>query len=200
MTNTDAISLVIFVFVATFTPGPGNIASASMGMIYGYRKSLRFIAGIVSGYLLIMMLSGFFSGKLITHLPAVEPFLRVSGTMYILWMAYATLRTTYNSADKEQLRLHFRHGFLLQALNPKAIIFGITIFTTFLSGFSDSTLGLTSSTMVLTIVTFCSVSSWAFIGCKIQERINRQGLRRLINIILSALLCCSAITLSGILH
>ena len=199
MTDTDAISLTMFVLVATFTPGPGNIACATSGMIYGYRKSLRFITGIVSGYLVIMMLSGFFSGKLLTLLPVIEPYLRVSGAMYILWLAYATLRTSDISLDEDQLQLQFRHGFLLQALNPKAIIFGITIFTTFLSGFSDNTLALTGATILLAIVTFCSVSTWAFTGCKIQESINRQGLRRLINIILSALLCCSAVMLSGIL-
>ena len=39
----DLIPLISFVVVTTFTPGPNNISSASMGVLHGYRKTLNFL-------------------------------------------------------------------------------------------------------------------------------------------------------------
>jgi hypothetical protein len=39
-----------FVFAMTFSPGPNNIMSASLGMMHGYQKALRFILGVVCGF------------------------------------------------------------------------------------------------------------------------------------------------------
>ena len=42
----DFIPLVSFVMVTTFTPGPNNISSASMGVLYGYRDTVKYLAGL----------------------------------------------------------------------------------------------------------------------------------------------------------
>ena len=85
--NIDILPLAIFVLVTTFTPGPGNIASAAMGMLYGYRRTVRFLSGIVVGYLLVMLLCAFLSSALLGIIPAIEPALRLFGACYILWLA-----------------------------------------------------------------------------------------------------------------
>ena len=53
--NLDMIPLISFVFVTTFTPGPNNISSASMGMRYGYRKTVAYLLGISSGFFVVML-------------------------------------------------------------------------------------------------------------------------------------------------
>lgn len=167
--NIDFMPLVVFVLITTFTPGPGNIASAAMGMMYGYRHTLRFLSGIVAGYLLIMLLCAFLSSTLLRIIPAVEPVLRLAGVCYILWLAVGTARATCNFSASDRAPMHFKHGFLLQALNPKAIIFGLTIYTTFLSSIVGRPCILTLSTLLLAAVTFCSVSLWAFSGAQYRD-------------------------------
>lgn len=196
--NAESISLIFYVLVATFTPGPGNVASATMGMMYGYKRTLRFLSGIVSGYLIIMLLCAFLSGKLIGTLPVIEPVLRIVGAGYILWIAIGILRASYGSLAEENAPMRFQQGFLLQVLNPKAIIFGITLYTTFLSGYTSNLIALSSSAVTLAIVTFCSVSTWAFAGDRIQEHLQNVRIRKLVNTILFILLVYCAITLSGI--
>jgi len=85
----DFMPLVVFVLITTFTPGPGNIASAAMGMMYGYRRTLRFLSGIVAGYLLIMLLCAWaFSGAQIqgfihlTHIRRMANFILVTLLVY----------------------------------------------------------------------------------------------------------------------
>jgi cysteine/O-acetylserine efflux protein len=196
--NIDLLPLSAFVLVTTFTPGPGNITSAAMGMMYGYRRTFRFLSGIVAGYLMIMILCSFLSSKLLVILPAVEPVLRITGACYILWLAVNTARAQYNFSQENTPPMHFKHGFLLQALNPKAIIFGLTMYTTFLSGITGSPLPLAISTVLLATLTFCSVSLWAFGGVQIQRYLHLKQVRRSINLILFILLLYCAVTLSGI--
>ncbi len=137
MVNIDLMPFTVFVLVTTFTPGPGNITSAAMEMLFGYKRTLRFLSGIVVGYLMIMVLCAFLSSTLLRIIPTIEPVLRLVGSCYILCLALGTARTNYNSSSNGNSPMLFKHGFLMQALNPKAIVFGLTIYTTFLSSFSS---------------------------------------------------------------
>ena len=80
----ELFPLISFVLITTFTPGPSNISSASMGILHGYKGTLRFLLGLVSGLFLIMLLSGLISATLLRFFPALEPVLRYLGAAYIL--------------------------------------------------------------------------------------------------------------------
>jgi len=196
--NVEILPLLAFVGVTTFTPGPGNIQSASMGMLYGYRRSFTFLSGMVLGYLVIMMLCALLSSKVLQVLPAVEPVLRLAGACYILWLAVGTARASYGLGKDSTAPMSFTHGFLLQALNPKAVVFGITLYTTFLADIAGSPPALVISVVLLTLATFLSVSLWTLGGVQIQEHLDDRRLQRLVNSVLVALLVYSAVTLAGI--
>lgn len=194
----DLIPLAVFVVVTTFTPGPGNITSAAMGMNYGYRRTFQFLTGIVAGYLIIMVMCASLSSTLLGIMPNVEPVLRLVGACYILWLTLGVARTNYNLTSNESPPMVFRHGFWLQALNPKAIIFGLTIYTTFLSSISGEPFLLIVSILFLTAVTFCSVSLWAFGGTRIKRYLHMPHIKKWLNFILVTLLIYCAVTLSGL--
>lgn len=196
--NIDITPLAVFVLVTTFTPGPGNITSAAMGMMYGYRSTLRFLSGMVVGYLVIMLFCAFLSSTVLRIIPTIEPVLRLAGAAYILWLAVGTARATYDFSSKNKSPMRFKHGFLLQALNPKAIVFGLTIYTTFLAGITDRPYILTLSTFALAAVTFSSISLWAFSGVRIQGFIHHEPIRKFANLILVTLLVYCAANLSGL--
>ncbi|MDC7228016.1 MAG: LysE family translocator [Spirochaetales bacterium] len=184
--------------VTTFTPGPGNISSAGMGMNYGYTKTLRFLAGISSGYFCVMALSAFLSGAIINGFPTVEPLLRILGTGYILYLAWGTAKAGWNMSSDSVSHLKFKHGFLIQVINPKAAVFGITIYTGFLSGIYNQPLLQLISVLYLTFVTFLSVSLWTFGGTRIKRYLHLPKVRIAANIVLTSLLLYCAISISGL--
>ena len=197
--NIELIPLLVFVVIATFTPGPGNITSAAMGMLYGYRRTFGFLMGIVIGYLLIMMLSAFVSKGLLTAIPAVEPVLRIFGVCYLLYLTVGTARATYATEQGDQEPMAFMHGFWLQTLNPKAVIFGLTLYSTFLSPLAAQPVALVLSTLLLAGVTFASVSLWAFTGTRIGTFLHVPMVRQGVNFVLVILLLYCAVALSGVL-
>jgi len=123
------VAFFSFVFVTTFTPGPNNISSASMGVLHGYKKTLKYLFGISTGFFFIMLLCGWISTALFKVFPSFEIVLRFAGAAYILWLAIETLKATYTFKDNDQSLLGFSRGLLLQVLNPKVIVYGLTLYT-----------------------------------------------------------------------
>jgi cysteine/O-acetylserine efflux protein len=187
-----------FAFVTTFTPGPNNVSSASLGVLHGYRKALKYIAGIVTGLFLIMLLCGWVSTTLLTAFPSFEKALRFIGAGYILWLAFETLRSSYTFSEGDQAPMGFANGFVLQALNPKVIVYGLAQYSTFLKPLVGNPVYLVCSAMFLAGVAFCSTSTWALFGSAIRAHLHQRRVRQFVNLTLSLLLVYSAVELAGL--
>ncbi len=90
--NPEVLALISFVIITTYTPGPNNISSASMGVLYGYKRTLPYLFGIILGFFVVLSLCGLLSGFLREKIPAFEQVLRIVGALYILWLAWHTRR------------------------------------------------------------------------------------------------------------
>jgi cysteine/O-acetylserine efflux protein len=197
--ESDFFALISFVVITTFTPGPNNITSASMGVLYGYRKTLNYLAGIVAGFFLVMLLCGWISTTLLQFLPSFENILRVVGATYILWLAYHTFKASYAFDEDQQIQLGFSKGFFLQLLNPKAIVYGLTVYSTLLGDRVAGLLPLLLSAIALAGVGFCAISTWTLFGASIRAYLNNPRAKQILNIVLSLLLIYTAVELSGVL-
>jgi cysteine/O-acetylserine efflux protein len=191
-------ALFSFVLVTTFTPGPNNISSASMGVLHGYKNTLKYLLGIATGFFFVMLLCGWISTTLMKVSPSFETSLRFIGAGYILWLAFETLRASYTFQEKDQSLLGFARGLLLQVLNPKVIVYGLTLYSTFLASITINPAYLVLSALFLTAVAFCATSTWALFGWAIRTYLHQPRIRRLVNLVLSLLLVYTAIELSGL--
>jgi cysteine/O-acetylserine efflux protein len=194
----DFIPLVSFVMVTTFTPGPNNISSASMGVLYGYRDTIKYLTGITAGFFFIMLLCAYVSSTLLKFMPSAEPVLRIIGAAYILWLAIGTARASYTFNSTDQSPMGFKKGFFLQTLNPKVAVYGLTLYSTFLSSVVDNFLVLTVFALIFSLTAFCATSTWAIGGAAIRKHLHQPRIRGLVNAVLAFLLVDTAIDLSGI--
>ncbi|QRN82933.1 LysE family transporter [Chloroflexota bacterium] len=74
-----------------------------MGGLYGYKCTLPYMLGMVSGFFMMLTLNGLVFGFLIEKIPAFEVGLRIAGALYILWLTWHTLRASY-TFDEEQTK------------------------------------------------------------------------------------------------
>ena len=197
--NPELLPLISFVLITTYTPGPNNISAASMGVLYGYKRTLPYMLGMVSGFFVMLTLSGLVSGFLLEQIPAFETILRIAGALYILWLAWHTLKASYTFDEEEQKPLGFIQGFLLQVLNVKVIVYGLTLYGTFLANKIPSFFHLVLSAALFASVGFTSVTLWTLFGAGIRKYLNRPKVRQAVNIVLALLLVYTAVDLSGLL-
>ncbi|HPI98160.1 MAG TPA: LysE family translocator [Synergistales bacterium] len=204
MENIELIPAMIFIFVASITPGPNNIACASMGLVFGYSRTLRFIAGILTGFFIVMFLCGSMSGVVLTMLPSLTSWVRWIGCGYILWLAYLTFKASYSfegdGEEKQTTELGFLKGVVLQFLNPKLIFYGMTLYSAFLPQVASHHLYLLISNSLLTFASFFTLSIWALFGTGMKKYITSPRLKKYINISLSLLLVYTAISLLTMSH
>ena len=196
----DQFALASFVLITTFTPGPNNISSASMGVIYGYPRTLRYLTGIAGGFFVVMIICAGLSTQLLGMLPSLQKYLRFAGAAYILWLAISTLRTSYSFEDSDQPQQAFKKGFFLQLLNPKVAVYGLTLYSTLLAPISGHMGYLALSALLLAATAFCATSTWALFGATIRNSLNNVKFRNIINLSLAVLLAYTAIELSGIIE
>ena len=197
--NIEMIPLISFVVVTTFTPGPNNISSASMGVMCGYRKTVVYLAGIASGFFVVMLIAAYLSGALLNIMPDAENYLRWIGAGYILWLALGVLRSDYANADDDKAARAFAKGFFLQLLNPKVAVFGLTLYSTFLAPITGRPNYLFLSAVTFALTAYAATSTWALFGAAIRLKLKNVMFRKALNTALSLLLVYTAVELSGIL-
>jgi len=192
-------ALISFVLITTFTPGPNNISSASMGVLHGYKKTLNYMGGILCGFFFVMLVSGLVSTTLLTIFPPFENVLRIVGAAYILYLAYSILKASYTFEDSDIKPLGFTNGLMLQLVNPKGVVYGLTLFSAFLAPITGSFGLIILAGILLTIVAFSSVSTWALFGTAIRTYLRQPRIKTTVNVILALLLVYTAIDLVGII-
>jgi cysteine/O-acetylserine efflux protein len=192
--------LISFVLVTSFSPGPNNISSASMGVLYGFKRTLKYLWGITAGFYFVMLLCALVSITLSRFIPTFEPALRIIGALYILWLAFGAARASYDFKDEGQPPMDFKMGFLLQALNPKVIFYGITLYSTFLAFAASNPVILAISAVLLAATGFCAISTWALCGSLIRKHLHQPKIRIAVNSALVLLLIYTAADLSGVFN
>ena len=111
MDQINFLTLIPYVFITTFTPGPNNISCAASSARWGLRRTWGYLLGIGLGFFVILLLSGAFSGALIAVLPWLESYMRWIGATYILWLAYGSPERGAGRPGDDAPR-GFRKGFM----------------------------------------------------------------------------------------
>jgi cysteine/O-acetylserine efflux protein len=195
---TDFFTTLTFVLISTFTPGPNNISSAAMGALHGYKHTLKFLLGITGGFLLVMFFCAWVSATFLNIFPAFEPLIRFVGAAYILYLAFGILKASYSFDSGSVRPMGFAKGFMLQLLNPKLIIYGLTLFSTFLVSISDSPPQLLVALVLLAALSFCSISVWTLFGSLINAYLRHPRARLIVNGILALFLVYTALNLANV--
>ncbi|MDO9546142.1 MAG: LysE family translocator [Pelolinea sp.] len=191
--------MISYCLITIFTPGPNNISSMSMGILYGYKRTLRYITGIALGFFLIMLTGAFVAAVLLALLPAFESYLRIAGALYIAWLALETLRKSHAIEIEQQAPHGFWHGLFLQILNPKVVIFSLTVYAAFLTPLQGYFHWQLAAALILAALAFVSCSFWALSGSGIRHYLNHPRVHRAVNLLLALLLLYTALELSGLI-
>jgi cysteine/O-acetylserine efflux protein len=79
-----------------------------------------------------------------------------------------------NSGAVKEQPLGFKHGFILQLLNPKSIIFLLTLYTTFLYSAVSKSCFVFLFALILGIIGFSSNLLWTSLGTGISRFLNQE--------------------------
>lgn len=109
-------------------PGPTNTLLAAAGLARGFRPSAKLTVAESGGYLLSISFWGLFLFEL-AHRAAWLPWtVRLISAAYIAFLAVRMWSATLDLANANERVVGMRTLFVATLLNPKAILFGGTLF------------------------------------------------------------------------
>lgn len=185
-------SFFLYALINAFTPGPGNILALNTMTNYGWKKGKPLYFGIFVGYFFVQAFCAFFIFGLDNLINPIMNVLTYVGVIYILWLAYGVAISKPDN-KKSDNPPSFWIGFVLQIVNVKIFLFGITALTGYITPYYSSLGMLLFFEMIIAIVGTIATLTWIFFGGLLQKTYFKHY--RIINIILALLLLQCAVAL-----
>ena len=190
------LSLAVFVFVTTATPGPNNIMLLTSGVNYGFVKSIPHILGILFGFSFMTICFAVGLGRLFQLYPEILVYLKVV-RLPLPGMAQLAHRLQQKQSQKSQTAKKSRPLTLIEAalfqwVNPKALVMGLSIVTLFLVPEQLLLSVILVPTTVMSVQIFC-LSAWAGFGVALRVFLSDPKRLRIFNICMGVLLILSIV-------
>lgn len=160
---------------------------------FGFLGSWRFICGILAGFAILGFISGVFTASLYNWIPVVEPYFKIAGAVYLLYLAWQVILSKGSKSDSKDVQSSFLSGFIFQIINIKSILFFLTLLSAFILPFNNS---LTFIVIYLAIAIFLgwlALLLWAGFGSIFKKLFAKHD--KSFRLIMSLLLIYSAITI-----
>jgi threonine/homoserine/homoserine lactone efflux protein len=193
MMLTDLLPLMTYCFVMSSTPGPNNVMLATSGAMFGYRRALPQIFGTNSGVALQTFATCLGLGSLFVAFPVLHQLLRISGALYLVFLAYKLSASSLGEARETQ-PLTFAQAVMFQAVNPKSWVKSITLATVFMPVGLSAPVGALLVAVVGLVIGFPSASMWALFGVAIRRLLTDPFKRRVFNLSMDAMLVMLAVS------
>jgi len=191
----NLLFFILYCTVMTATPGPTNIMILSTVHNHGVKKALQFSFGSAFAFFLLLALSVVFNSILMVYLPKIVSVLQIVGAIYMLYLAYGIFKISSQSGEKQNIS-SFKSGFLLQFINPKSVLFALTVFPSFVLPYYQSTLSLILFVLLISFICVLAFLSWVLFGKVLKGFLDRYS--NIVNNIMAGFLVLCAAMISGI--
>ncbi|RKP46996.1 LysE family translocator [Trinickia fusca] len=188
-------SLILFVIVATITPGGATTLATASGTRFGFRRSVPLMGGIALGLASLAAIAAIGLAGLLRAAPASQFAMKIAGTAYLLWLTVkiASSGSPNVNAKASQSPTSFVGGALLLWLNPKGWAMAL--------GAAASFAALTPNPLRLAVIlgaafgvaAIVSLALWCTAGVMLSRMLRTERHWRVANVMLGLLLALSIV-------
>ena len=199
MNSTLLVSLIGFAFISSITPGPNNLLLMSSGALFGWRKTLPHLAGVLLGFAVLMSCAVFGLGAAVSQWPWSLLLVKILGASWLAWMSLKFLRAGIGGPagdmDKAPISRPFRlyEAALFQWINPKALVATISSAGAFIA-IADSP---AARAIIIVGVFFgagaVSCTSWMMAGDSLKRLMSSGGAANWINLGMGLMILLTAV-------
>ncbi|MNI22379.1 Cysteine/O-acetylserine efflux protein [compost metagenome] len=183
-------SFLIYCMITTFTPGPTNIAILSTVNHLGTKKAMNYSYGATIGMGLLLIISATLNTMLITIIPKILIVMQFIGSLYMCYLVYQIYKTDKSNPTVNQAGT-FMSGFLMQFLNPKVVLFSLTVIPTYIMPYYNEILAMTISIVTITLIGLLAFTTWVLFGTIFKEFLQKHN--RTVNVFMALFLAYAAI-------
>ena len=160
----NIVAFLSYVIITSITPGPSNILMMNEGRRFGFLASWKFNSGILAGFAVLGILSGVFTTSLYNWIPLVEPYFKIAGATYLLYLAWKVGLHKSSGKDTSNVKSSFLSGFIFQLINVKSILFFLTVMSAFILPFYNSYKSIGSYLTLAIFLGWIALLLWSGFG------------------------------------
>ena len=190
----EILSIALFWFVTAYTPGPNNVVASYSGFNFGIAKTIPLILGVTFGFtsLVIFLCVGLIN--IFKIFPFIQIIIKYLGTLFLIYLAYKIAFSVSSSDDIKENPVKFFETFLFQFLNPKGVLIGIIIVSTYVEHGENYLAYATQVIFFAFLVSLSSITFWTFVGKYLRKFATNEKFIKYFNCVMSVLLLLSIIT------
>ena len=134
------LTFLVASFLISLSPGAGAIACMAAGMRFGFARAVWNVLGLIAGLQIVLVLVATGLGALLAASTIAFTTVKWLGVAYLVWLGVAQWRAPAHVVDPDavgkelggtQSQLFWR-GVLVNATNPKAIVFMLAVLPQFI--------------------------------------------------------------------
>ncbi|OHV90886.1 LysE family translocator [Mesorhizobium sp. ORS 3428] len=186
------LTLLVYAFVTSITPGPNNLMLLASGVNFGIARTVPHMLGISMGFLVLLLAVGFGLGAVLTAFPALHTALKIAGAAYLLYLAWkiAMSRSMSEKDGAEARPMRFIDAVAFQWVNPKAWVMAITAMAVYTNP-DQPFVSVALISIAFTTVNLPSVSVWAGFGTALRGFLSDPVRLKCFNIAMGVLLAAT---------
>jgi len=183
-------SFILYCFIVTFTPGPTNIVILSTVHKNGTKKALECTYGATIAFGFLLSVSAVLNSILVAFIPKILILMQIIGSIYMLFLAYQVYKTNKDKPKSmEKQTGTFLSGFLMQFLNPKVLLFTLTVIPTFIMPYHVSLSKIILYVITITVIGFLAFITWVLFGALFKSFLQQH--EKMVNVLMALFLVYS---------
>ena len=190
----EILSMALFWIVAAYTPGPNNVIASYSGFNFGIKKTLPHIFGVALGFTFLIFLLTIGLVNVFKIFPIIQVSLKYLGSIFLIYLAYKIYFSQIDNEKKNENPVKFIETFLFQFLNPKGVLIGIIIVSTYVEHGENYLAYATQVVFFAFLVSLSSITFWTFVGKYLRKFATNEKFIKYFNCVMSLLLILSIIT------
>ena len=190
----EILSISLFWFVTAYTPGPNNVVASYSGFNFGIRKTIPHIFGVTIGFTSVVFALTIGLVNVFKLFPIIQTILKYLGSLFLIYLAYKISFSKASSEKKNENPISFLDTFIFQFLNPKGVLIGIIIVSTYVE-YGENYLNYATQVVLFAfIVSLSRITFWTFVGKYLRKFATNEKFIKYFNYVMSVLLLLSIIT------
>ena len=197
------LAFVVAAWLISLSPGAGAISCMAAGMRHGFRRALWNIVGLQLGVQLVLVVAAAGLGTLIAASEAAFTALKWAGALYLAWLGVQQWRAPPAAFDAAQgdatagtRRALVLRGFLVNATNPKGILFMLAVLPQFIDPARPQLPQYAVCGATLLFTDAVVMSGYTAFASRVLALLRGDGRRRLVNRAFGSLFVAAAAALA----
>ena len=184
----EILSLSLFMFVTSCSPGPNNVVATHSGFNHGIRKSIPLMLGVIFGFTTMLAIVNFGLINVFNIYPIIQKILVGTGTLFLIYLSYKISFSKSSNGNENLKPVNFIETFFYQFLNPKGVIVAIIAVSTYTESgknFVNYSMWMLGIAFLFAII---SIIFWTFLGKFMRKFATNEKFIKSFNYVMSALL------------